>query len=149
VRCIWSKCHAFVSQTQNFPLLRKHIGKSEQSNECADSRGRQSLSIGRSAPLYLVGFDGTIRGVRELSWLETPAMQILLGMILGVLITIGAALVYDNSTGRAANGLTVASAEGHAPMVNWDVVSHNWDGMKLQLRDVAVDIEKGWKRITG
>ena len=37
----------------------------------------------------------------------------------------------------------------HAPMVNWDVVSHNWDGMKLQLRDVAVDIEKGWKRITG
>ena len=34
-------------------------------------------------------------------------------------------------------------------MVNGDVVSHNWDGMKLQLRDVSVDIEKGWKRITG
>jgi hypothetical protein len=50
----------------------------------------------------------------------------------------------DSSTGRAASGLTVASAEGH-----WDVVSHNWDGMKLQLRDVAIDIEKGWKRITG
>ena len=65
------------------------------------------------------------------------------------LITVGAAFVYDSSTGRAASGLTVASAEGHAPMVNWDVVSHNWDGMKLQLRDVAVDIEKGWKRITG
>ena len=76
-------------------------------------------------------------------------MRILLGMILGVLITVGAAFVYDSSTGRAASGLTVASAEGHAPMVNWDVVSHNWDGMKLQLRDVAVDIEKGWKRITG
>jgi hypothetical protein len=58
-------------------------------------------------------------------------------------------ICYDSSTGRAASGLTVASAEGHAPMVNWDVVSHNWDGMKLQLRDVAVDIEKGWKRITG
>ena len=52
-------------------------------------------------------------------------------------------------TGRAANGLTVASAEGHPPMVNWDVVSHDWDGMKQQLRDVAVDIEKGWKRISG
>ena len=76
-------------------------------------------------------------------------MRILLGMILGALITVGAAFVYDSSTGRAARGLTVASAEGHAPMVNWDVVSHNWDGMKLQLRDVAVDIEKGWKRITG
>ena len=68
----------------------------------------------------------------------------LLGMILGVLITVGAAFVYDSSTGRAANGLsTVASAEGHAPMFNWDVVSHDWDGMKQQLRDAAVDIEKG------
>ena len=77
-------------------------------------------------------------------------MQMLLGMILGVLITVGAAFVYDSSTGGAANGLlTVASAEGHAPMFNWDVVSHDWDGMKQQLRDVAVDIEKGWKRITG
>ena len=76
-------------------------------------------------------------------------MQILLGMVLGVLITVGAAFVYDNSTGRAANGLTVASAEGHAPMVNWDVVSHDWDGMKQELRDVAVDIKKGRKRLTG
>ena len=76
------------------------------------------------------------KGVREFSWLndrETPTMQILLGMILGVLITVGAAFVYDSSTGRAANGLTVASAEGHAPMVNWDVVSHDWDGMKLAI----------------
>ena len=70
-------------------------------------------------------------------------MRILLGMILGALITVGAAFVYDSSTGRAASVLTVASAVGHAPMVNWNVVSHNWDGMKLQLRDVAVDVEKG------
>ena len=76
-------------------------------------------------------------------------MRVLLGMFLGVLITVGAAFVYDSSTGRVANGLTLASTEGHAPMVNWDVVSHDWDGMKQQLRDVAVDIEKGWKRITG
>ncbi len=76
-------------------------------------------------------------------------MRVLLGMILGFSITVGGAFVYDSSTGRVANGLTVASAEGHAPMVNWDVVSHDWDGMKQQLRDVAVDIEKGWKRITG
>jgi hypothetical protein len=75
-------------------------------------------------------------------------MRVLLGMFLGVLITVGAAFVYDSSTGRVANGLTLASTEGHAPMVNWDVVSHDWDGMKQQLRDVAVDIEKGWKRIT-
>ena len=53
-------------------------------------------------------------------------MQILLGMILGVLITIGAAFVYDSSTGRATHGLTMASANGNAPMVNWDVVGRNW-----------------------
>ena len=49
----------------------------------------------------------------------------------------------------SANGLTVASAEGHAPMVNWDVVSHDWDGMTQELRDVAVDIKNDWKRLTG
>jgi hypothetical protein len=75
-------------------------------------------------------------------------MQMLLGIILGVLITVCAAFVYDSSTGRAASGLTVASAEGHAPLVNWDVASHDWDGMKQRLRDVAVDVERGWKRIT-
>jgi hypothetical protein len=32
-------------------------------------------------------------------------MRILLGMILGALITVGAAFVYDSSTGRAASGL--------------------------------------------
>ena len=46
-------------------------------------------------------------------------MRVLLGMFLGVLITVGAAFVYDSSTGRVANGLTLASTEGHAPMVNW------------------------------
>ena len=76
-------------------------------------------------------------------------MQMLLGMILGVLLTVGAAFVYDSSTGPAANGLTVASADGHASVVNWDVVSHDWDGMKQRLREVAVDVERGWKRITG
>ena len=76
-------------------------------------------------------------------------MQILLGMIWEFLITVGAAFVYDSSTGRVANGLTVASGDGQVPMVNWDVVGHDWDGMKQQLRNAAADIEKGWKRITG
>jgi hypothetical protein len=71
-------------------------------------------------------------------------MQILLGMILGVLITVGAAFVYDSSTGRVANGLTVHQPTGTHP---WS--TGMWDGMKQELRDVAVDIEKGWKRITG
>jgi hypothetical protein len=75
-------------------------------------------------------------------------MRVLLGMILGVLLTICVAFAYDSGTGRAANGLTAASAEGHAPMVNWDVASHDWDRVKLRLREVAADVERGWKRIT-
>jgi hypothetical protein len=76
-------------------------------------------------------------------------MQMLAGMIMGALLTVVAAFVYDSGTGRASNGLTVASAEGHAPLVNWDVAGHDWDGMKQQLRELAVDVERGWKRITG
>jgi hypothetical protein len=34
-------------------------------------------------------------------------------------------------------------------MVNWEVVRHDWHGMKQQLRNAAVDIEKGWKRLMG
>jgi hypothetical protein len=45
---------------------------------------------------------------------ETATMHILLG------ITVGAAFVYDSSTGRVANGLTAASGDGQVPMVNWD-----------------------------
>ena len=76
-------------------------------------------------------------------------MQTLVGIVLGVFLTISAAFLYDSSTGRAANGLTVASADGHAPMVNWDVVSVGWDGVKQRLREVTLDVEKGWKRIAG
>jgi hypothetical protein len=77
------------------------------------------------------------------------AMRVFLGMILGVLLTFGVAFVYDSGTGRAPNGLTVASAEGHAPVVNWDIVSHDMEGVKQRLREVAVDVERGWKRMTG
>jgi hypothetical protein len=73
-------------------------------------------------------------------------MQLILGMIFGALITIGAAFVYDSGTGRVPNGLR--STEGNAPMVNWDVVSNDWDGMKHHLHDAAIDVERGWKRIT-
>ena len=34
-------------------------------------------------------------------------------------------------------------------MVNWDVVSDNWRGVKIHLKDVAADVERGWRRIAG
>ena len=74
-------------------------------------------------------------------------MQMFFGMILGALLTIGTAFVYDTSTGRAPNGMT--SSSPNAPMVNWGVVGHNWDGVKIELRNAAAEVERGWKRLTG
>jgi len=76
-------------------------------------------------------------------------MRLVIGMILGVLVTVATAFVYDSITWRAPNGLTIASAEGRAPVVNWDVVRHNWDSLKQQLHDAALDLERGWRRIAG
>ena len=52
-------------------------------------------------------------------------MRVLFGMILGALLTVGAAFVYDNwATGSPTSG-TATSAAQHR-MVNWDVVNQNW-----------------------
>jgi len=79
---------------------------------------------------------------------EGFSMPVLLGVILGVFITIAGAFVYDSSTGRAANGLSAASAGGNPPMVNWDVVSEHWHGLETGLRNAGADLQRGWKRVT-
>jgi hypothetical protein len=76
-------------------------------------------------------------------------MPVLVGMILGVILTVGVAFAYDTSTGRAPNGLTPTAAGGNAPMVNWDVVSDNWHDVKAHLQNAGAEVERGWKRITG
>ena len=76
-------------------------------------------------------------------------MQALLGIILGVALTIAAAFAYDTGTGRAANGLQPSAVGGNAPMVNWDVVSNNWHGWALQMHNAGLQIERGWKRLVG
>lgn len=76
-------------------------------------------------------------------------MPILVGMILGVILTIGAVFAYDTSTGRVSNGLTTTATGGNAPMVNWDVVGRDWRDVKVHLRNAGADVERGWRRITG
>lgn len=56
-------------------------------------------------------------------------MRVFLGIILGILLTVGAAYVADSSAGAT-------------PMVNWDVVSKNFDGLTSLARD-------SWKKIAG
>jgi hypothetical protein len=76
-------------------------------------------------------------------------MPVLVGMILGIIVTIGAALAYDTSTGRAPNGLAPTAADGNAPLVNWDVVRDDWHDVRGHLNDAGAEVERGWKRITG
>jgi hypothetical protein len=71
------------------------------------------------------------------------------GFILGVILTIAGAYAYDSSTGRAANGLLSTAAGGQAPLVNWNVVSTNWNEFQLSVRTSADNLEKSLKRHTG
>ena len=58
-------------------------------------------------------------------------MRLILGIILGVALTVGGAYVADSAAGA-----------GGARMVNWDVVAKNFD-------EVSAATRAGWKRITG
>jgi len=53
-------------------------------------------------------------------------MRVFLGMILGALLTVSAAWIYDS--GRADQ------AGLQRPMVNWDVVSENWQTAKTRVQ---------------
>jgi hypothetical protein len=76
-------------------------------------------------------------------------VRLLLGIILGVILTIAGTYAYDSSTGREANGLTATAAGGQAPMVNWDVVSANWNLFKTNVRESADNLERNIKHHTG
>jgi len=58
-------------------------------------------------------------------------MRVFLGLILGCALTIGGAYLVDMQSGAGAR-----------PMVNWDVVAKNIDGVVALARD-------GWKKIAG
>jgi hypothetical protein len=60
-------------------------------------------------------------------------MRFLLGIIVGVFLTIGAAYLFDTSMTRTSASATQSSTE-QRPMVNWDVVSRNWQSLSLGVR---------------
>ena len=73
-------------------------------------------------------------------------MPAFFGFILGVILTVGCAYAYDSSTGRTANGLSAASAGGLAPMVNWNIVSDDWQSFQTNVRSKADNLEKSFKQ---
>ena len=66
-------------------------------------------------------------------------MRLLLGIILGALLTIGGAYLIDSH--NEANADTTAAA-AQRPMVNWDVVGVKWQHLSDRARSE-------WVRVTG
>ena len=65
-------------------------------------------------------------------------MRVLIGILLGVMFTIGGAYLYDSHNAvTAANGNSL-----QRPMVNWDVVSSNWNRLTERAR-------AEWTRLAG
>ncbi len=60
-------------------------------------------------------------------------MRFLLGIIVGVGLTIGGAYIYD-STVAANSGDSSSNATAARPMVNWDVVDKNWQRATNRVR---------------
>jgi hypothetical protein len=58
-------------------------------------------------------------------------MRVLIGIILGALITVGGAYLYDSSHAVTnSDSATVAQR----PMVNWDVVGSKWSHLSARAR---------------
>jgi hypothetical protein len=77
-------------------------------------------------------------------------LGIFLGIILGVLLTIGSAYTYDSVTGRTANAPTASEIAGdQRPMVNWDVVARDFNDVRAGLVEVGNRVQEGWKKLTG
>jgi hypothetical protein len=76
-------------------------------------------------------------------------MRMLLGVILGAILTVVVAYAYDSSTGRTPNGLSATAADGQAPLVNWDVVDARWHGLQSHMRTLGENFERTLKRHIG
>jgi hypothetical protein len=61
-------------------------------------------------------------------------MRFLLGIVLGVILTIGVAYLSDASTSGPSDAAAQTSIEPR-PMVNWDVVGKNWESLSLGVRN--------------
>ena len=66
-------------------------------------------------------------------------MRILLGIILGGVLTVGTAYLYNSGSAPAA---ITAPAGAQRPMVNWDVVGSKWQHLTVRAR-------AEWHRLAG
>ena len=66
-------------------------------------------------------------------------MRTLIGIILGVLLTVGGAYIYDSHNALDAVN---APATAQKPLVNWDIVSVKWQYVSQRARSE-------WGRVAG
>ena len=65
-------------------------------------------------------------------------MQVFVGIILGMLLLVGAVFISDSiQTSSVANGQT---AQANRTVVNWDVVADDWHALKTRAHDDWVRI---------
>ena len=63
-------------------------------------------------------------------------MRVLIGMIFGAVLTVGAAFFHDTwATGPSTTGTGTTTTSEQRPMVNWDVVNQNWRVVSQRARD--------------
>jgi hypothetical protein len=67
-------------------------------------------------------------------------MRMLIGMIVGAVLTITGAYAYDNYQARDA---------ATKPMVNWEVVRDNWNGVQASLRQIGNRVHDEWVKRSG
>jgi hypothetical protein len=66
-------------------------------------------------------------------------MRVLFGIILGALLTVGAAYIYDSHNALEAVN---APASVQRPLVNWDIVGTKWERLTERARSE-------WSRVAG
>ncbi len=59
-------------------------------------------------------------------------MRLLLGIVLGAILTVGGAYLYDNHVAAQAFGAPASARQ--RPLVNWDVVAAKWDILTTRAR---------------
>lgn len=77
-------------------------------------------------------------------------MRVLFGIILGALLTIGGAYLYDSHRALAAASTNVAQEQ---PLVNWPVVEQKWnifsDRARVRLQHFGERARDTWNKHAG
>lgn len=60
-------------------------------------------------------------------------MRLLFGIVLGAILTVGGAYLYDSHRATSA-GTTGTQANLEKPLVNWDEVARSWDLLTARAR---------------